>query len=327
MRILEHRSMSDFLSQKYRGLGTVIELSLLEVDKSETTERLDQAHRKIAHYEDLFTVNRAFSELMAVNQFAGLKAAPLSEEVYTLTKKAVQISQEHFGFNASIGPLVRLWHIGFADARIPSEQEIQDMLALVSPDHIVLDDQKKTVFLPQKGMSLDLGGIAKGYIADKVVEFWKETGLSTGIVNLGGNIRFLGLPLKGHWRVGIRNPLTHGISLVLQVLTTSSSVVTSGIDQRYLERDGKSYHHILNPETGYPHVNNLASVTVFSEKSLDGEIEAKRMFFSEEPEKVFAKRQDVIQAAVLITKEKEIKILGLKPKDVRLIDKRFKILN
>ncbi|XHB96146.1 FAD:protein FMN transferase [Lactococcus garvieae] len=62
----------------------------------------------------------------------------------------MQISQEHFGFNASIGPLVRLWHIGFADARIPSEQEIQDMLALVSPDHIVLDDQKKTVFLPQK---------------------------------------------------------------------------------------------------------------------------------------------------------------------------------
>ena len=68
------------------------------------------------------------------------------------------------------------------------------MLAMVSPDDIVLDDQQKTIFLPRKGMSLDLGGIAKGYIADKVVEFWKETGFSTGIVNLGGNIRFLGLP-------------------------------------------------------------------------------------------------------------------------------------
>ncbi|MFX3816564.1 FAD:protein FMN transferase, partial [Streptococcus suis] len=82
-----------------------------------------------------------------------------------------------------------------------------------------------------------------------------------------------------------------------------------------------------NPETGYPHVNNLASVTIFSEKSLDGEIEAKRLFFSKEPEKVFAKRQNVIQAAVLITKDKEIKILGLKPKDVRLMDKHFKIIN
>lgn len=319
--------MSDFLSKKYRGLGTFIELSLLDVEKSKTTEKIEQGYRKIAHYEDLFTVNRAFSELIAVNQAAGVKAVALSEEVYALTKKAVQVSQEHFGFNASIGPLVRLWHIGFADARVPSEQEIQKMLAMVSPDDIVLDDQQKTVFLPRKGMSLDLGGIAKGYIADKVVEFWKETGFSTGIVNLGGNIRFLGLPLKGYWRVGIRNPLTHGSSLLLQVLTASTSVVTSGIDQRYLERDGKSYHHILNPETGYPHVNNLASVTIFSEKSLDGEIEAKRLFFSKEPEKVFAKRQNVIQAAVLITKDKEIKILGLKPKDVRLMDKHFKIIN
>ncbi|NHI98646.1 FAD:protein FMN transferase [Lactococcus garvieae] len=327
MQILGHRSMNDFLSQKYRGLGTVIELSLLDVENSETTVRLDQAYRKIAHYEDLFTVNRALSELMTVNQAAGVKAVALSEEVYDLTKKAVQVSQEHFGFNASIGPLVSLWHIGFTDARVPSEQEIQKMIGMVSPDDIVLDDQQKTVFLPQKGMSLDLGGIAKGYIADKVVEFWKETGLSTAIVNLGGNIRFLGRPLKGYWRVGIRNPLTHGSSLVLQVLTASTSVVTSGIDQRYLERDGKSYHHILNPETGYPHVNNLASVTIFSEKSLDGEIEAKRLFFSKEPEKVFAKRQHVIQAAVLITKDKEIKILGLKPKDVRLIDKHFKIIN
>ncbi|MDG6125550.1 FAD:protein FMN transferase [Lactococcus formosensis] len=327
MQILGHRSMNDFLSQKYRGLGTVIELSLLDVENSETTVRLDQAYRKIVHYEDLFTVNRALSELMTVNQAAGVKAVALSEEVYDLTKKAIQVSQEHFGFNASIGPLVSLWHIGFADARVPSEQEIQKMIGMVSPDDIVLDDQQKTVFLPQKGMSLDLGGIAKGYIADKVVEFWKEIGLSTGIVNLGGNIRFLGRPLKGYWRVGIRNPLTHGSSLVLQVLTASTSVVTSGIDQRYLERDGKSYHHILNPETGYPHVNNLASVTIFSEKSLDGEIEAKRLFFSKEPEKVFAKRQHVIQAAVLITKDKEIKILGLKPKDVRLIDKHFKIIN
>ncbi len=319
--------MSDFFSQIYRGLGTVITLSLLDKEKSETIASLNQAYKKIEHYENLFTVNRDLSELMTVNQSAGVKAVALSEEVYALTKKAVQVSQEHFGFNASIGPLVRLWHIGFVDAHIPSAQEIQKMLDLVSPDKIVLDDQQKSIFLPQKGMALDLGGIAKGYIADKVVDFWKEAGFSTGIVNLGGNIRFLGLPLKGYWRVGIRNPLTHGASLVLKVLTTSSSVVTSGIDQRYLEQDGKNYHHILNPETGYPHVNNLASVTVFSEKSLDGEVEAKRLFFSEEPEKVFAKRQHVIQAAVLITKDKEIKILGLNPKDVRLIDKYFKIIN
>ena len=98
--------MSDFLSKKYRGLGTFIELSLLDVEKSKTTEKIEQGYRKIAHYEDLFTVNRAFSELIAVNQAAGVKAVALSEEVYALTKKAVQVSQEHFGFNASIGHLV-----------------------------------------------------------------------------------------------------------------------------------------------------------------------------------------------------------------------------
>ncbi|QPS71060.1 FAD:protein FMN transferase [Lactococcus garvieae] len=327
MRTLELLKMNDFISRKYQGLGTVIELSVLRTDKVKDVEKLDQAYEEIKKYEDLFTVNKLYSEIIAVNQAAGVRAIPLSEDVYSLTKKAVQVSQEHFGFNASVGPLVDLWRIGFADARLPSDREIQEALRLISPDEIVLDDSKKSVFLPEKGMSLDLGGIAKGYIADKVATFWKNQGISTGVINLGGNVLFLGRFLTREWRVGIRNPLEKTKSLVLQVLTNSKSAVTSGINQRYLEIEGETYHHIINPETGYPHVNNLASVTIFSQTAVDGEIEAKRLFFAENPEEVFSINSSKIHGAILINKDREVKILGLKPKDVRLIDKSFKIIS
>ncbi|MBL3716086.1 FAD:protein FMN transferase [Lactococcus garvieae] len=327
MQILELLSMSDFLSKKYQALGTVIELSLLRAEGLASVEKLDQAYEKIVHYEDLFTVHREHSELMEVNKAAGVKAVSLSKEVYSLTQKAVRVSQEHFGFNASIGPLAKLWHIGFADARVPSDLEIQEALCLTNPDGISFDEQEKAIFLPEKGMALDLGGIAKGYIADKIAEFWSEQGFYTGMINLGGNLCFLGTPMKRQWRVGVRNPLEKGKTPVLHVLTNSSSAVTSGIDQRYLEKEGKTYHHILNPETGYPHANNLASVTVFSNTSLDGEIEAKRLFFAENPEEVFLKNRSVIQGAVLISKDRKIKILGMKPKDVRVMDKGFVLKN
>lgn len=315
--------MSDFFSKVYRGLGTRIELRLLKVSGGTDFEILDKTNALIEHYEALFTVNREQSELMALNHGAGVTAVQLSEEVYKLTKKAVQVSQEHFGFNASIGPLVKLWHIGFADARVPSEREIQKVLRLTRPDGIILNDQEHSVYLPEKGMALDLGGIAKGYIADRLAEFWKGQGISTGIINLGGNVLFLGQPLKGNWRVGIRNPLEKDKGLVLQVLTKAQSSVTSGIDQRYFKAGEKTYHHILHPETGYPHENNLASVTVFSTHAIDGEIEAKRLFFADKPEEVYPQNRPDIQGAVLISKDKKIKILGLKPKDIRIIDKNF----
>lgn len=237
--------MSDFLSKKYRALGTVIELSLLRAEELASVEKLDQTYEKIVHYENLFTVHREHSELMTVNKAAGKKAVSLSQEVYSLTQKAVRVSQEHFGFNASIGPLAKLWHIGFADARVPSDLEIRAALCLINPDGISLDEQEKSIFLPEKGMSLDLGGIAKGYIADKIAEFWSEQGFYTGMINLGGNLRFLGNSMKRQWRVGVRNPLEKGKTPVLHVLTNSSSVVTSGIDQRYLEKEGKTYKNFV----------------------------------------------------------------------------------
>ena len=100
--------------------------------------------------------------------------------------------QEAFGFNAAIGPLVKLWHIGFSDAKLPTQAEIDEKLKIINPDRIILRDDEFSIFLPEKGMEIDLGAIAKGYIADRIKDFWHAYGISSGIINLGGNLLLVG---------------------------------------------------------------------------------------------------------------------------------------
>ena len=311
------------VTKRYRALGTVIDLTIF----GQSDERLlDMAFGLIKHYEEVFTVNREHSELMKVNQAAGLEAIPVSEPVYRLSKIAIEKSQEHFGFNAAIGPLVKLWHIGFSDARLPEQYEIDARLALISPNDIVLNDDEFSIFLPQKGMEIDLGGIAKGYIADRVQDLWRAYGVQSAMINLGGNLILMGeAPHRRNqkWVVGIRNPLINSGVSIAQVLTGESSVVTSGIAERHMEVNGKSYHHIIDPETGYPHDNNIASVTVLSKKSIDGEIETTRLYFADYPiAKKLAESPDVY-GAIFVSRDKKIKVVGIPQSQVYITDPSF----
>ncbi len=160
-------------------------------------------------YEDRLTVNRPVSEVMAVNQAAGRTPKLVSPTTYELIKLAVHYSRENFGFNALIGPLVKLWKIGFAGANVPSDQAIKERLQLIDPYQVLLDDDNRTVYLEQPGMELDLGGIAKGYIADRVRDFWLAQGVPAGIINLGGNLVFIGQSPRradGQWIIGVQDP-------------------------------------------------------------------------------------------------------------------------
>lgn len=314
------------ISKKYRALGTVIELTLFG---TQSKELLDEAFALIQYYEELLTVNRETSELMAINLSAGLEAVQVSAPVYQLTKLAIQKSQEHFGFNAAIGPLVKLWHIGFLDAKLPAEKEIQKQLVLSNPDHILLKDETFSVFLPQKGMELDLGGIAKGYIADRIQDLWHAKGYERGIINLGGNLILMGDPphhSDGQWRVGIRNPLDNSRQSIVQIIAGEGSVVTSGISERYLNVGGKTYHHIIDPETGYPHDNRIASVTVFSKKSIDGEIETTRLFFADKPQEKWLLEGRGVYGALYVTRDRKIIAVGIPRNQIKILDERFTLI-
>jgi thiamine biosynthesis lipoprotein len=313
------------VGKTYRALGTVIDLIIYGTGSEQD---LDDAYRLIQSYEDKLTVNRPQSELMTLRDNAGRHAVQFSNATYTLVKKAVQESQQHYGFDTAIGPLVKLWHIGFADARVPTDAEIQQRKNLISPDQIVLDDHEFAVYLPEKGMEIDLGGIAKGYIADRIQDLWCSRGISSAIINLGGNLVLMGEAphqVNHKWRVGIRNPLNPEQDSIAQVQIGAASVVTSGISERHLDIANKSYHHIIDPETGYPHDNNIASVTVFSKYSVDGEIETTRLFFADKPLTGWLENNSDLYGALFVYRDKKIKLVGLSPQDVRLYNNDYKI--
>lgn len=315
------------LTKQYYGLGTKITLTTFGA----TTEAdLDAANALIVRYEDLLTVNRPESEVMAVNHAAGKKPVQVSNGVYALIKRAVEISRQHLGFNTAIGPLVKLWEIGFDDAQLPTQAEINERLPIVDPAQIELNDKDQTVFLKKTGMKIDLGGIAKGFIADRIKDLWAARGINNGMIDLGGNLLLIGKqPVHddGLWRVGVQAPKDQRGQAVAVVKTPACSIVTSGIYERHLDINGKSYHHILDSKTGYPRSNNLASVTVFSKYSIDGEIHTTELFFAGKPVKDWGKNDPNLYGAIFITKDNKILVSGLDPKDVTVIAPGFELLS
>ncbi|MFC6177296.1 FAD:protein FMN transferase [Companilactobacillus huachuanensis] len=271
--------MTNF-TNTYHALGTEIKLTVFQ---KEHVPALDKANDLVQCCEDLLTVNRTESEIMSINHASGKGPVSVSEISYDIVKRAVQVSQENHGFNAAIGPLVKLWHIGFSDAEIPSDQEISHTLRLTNPRRIMLNDKERSVFLLDEGMELDLGGIAKGYIADAIKKLWHELGVDQGIINLGGNVLLVGRSIHndGLWKVGVQSPFDTRNEPIGILEIPDYSIVTSGIYERFLNKNGHSYHHIMDPLTGYPVETDLLGVTVVSPKSIDGEIWSSLGFYND----------------------------------------------
>ena len=314
------------LHKTYQGLGTLIHLTLFG---QPCASDLEQANNLIQHYESLFTINRPHSEIVTINQAAGRQPVQVSDATYALVKQAILLSRQNFGFNAFIGPLVKLWNIGFKNAHVPTAAQIQARLGLTNPFNCEFNDEQETIYLQKAGMQLDLGSIAKGYIADRIQDFWHSLGKKASIIDLGGNLLLMGAsPLRANhqWSIGIQNPLAPRGQVLATVHLPACSAVTSGIYERTLNVSGHIYHHILNPQTGYPHVNNLSSVTVFSKYSLDDEIETTRLFFAGKPIKAWAQTNPNIYGAVFVTKNKKIILQKIPPTAVTLLDDHYQIL-
>ena len=268
---------------QHHALGTSITLQIFgALDKSV----INDSFTLIDHYEDLLTVNRDESEVMDVNHAAGKHPVQVSSGTYDLIKLAVEKSRENFGFNALIGPVVKLWAIGFKDAHVPTDDQIKERMKLIDPFSVDLNDVDQTVFLKKSGMELDLGGIAKGWIADRIKDYWMAYGVHAGIINLGGNILLVGDSPKrtsGQWSVGVQDPKEPRGNNIASVMVPECSAVTSGTYERYLVVDGHKYHHLIDPRTGYPVETDLAGVTTFTKYSVEAEIECKRLFFAGKP--------------------------------------------
>ena len=265
-------------SHSLRLMGASIHLTIFHEDAQNL---LLQSEQLLHLYKNRFSANDADSELMEINLQAGKKAVQVHPELFELIelgKKHSVAANSHL--NIAIGPLVQTWRIGFSDAKLPSEEEIQRLLKITDPEEIVLNDSNREVYLSKEGMRIDLGALAKGYIADKLKEFLVEQGVQSGIIDLGGNILTIGENPTFHrpWRIGIQNPVLDRGEHVAVIEVSDASVVTSGIYERQLVVDGKTYHHIFDRTTGYPMETELASITIVAEKSVDCEIWTTRLF-------------------------------------------------
>lgn len=253
-------------------MGTIVTIKVYDENKEAALEPVFERIQELVEKIDVNDPDKV-SEIDQINDQAGIEPVKVSDDIYNLIAKGKDYSTKAEGsYDISIGPLTDLWRIGFPDERKPEQSEIDAVLPFIDYKQVELDDKNKTVFLGKKEMKLDLGSIAKGFMADEAAEVLKENDVTTAIIDLGGNIYVLGNNPSGkQWTVGIQDPYSTRNNTIGKISETDKSIVTSGIYERVLEVDGKTYHHLLSPFDGYPFDNDIAGVSIVSDKSIDGD--------------------------------------------------------
>lgn len=304
-------------------LNTIIKIEAFGPDASSA---IDQAFARIGDIEKKMTVNADSSEIVEVNKRAGKESYKVSPDTFYVVKKGTEYSQLSQGrFDITIGTLVKLWGIGTDKARVPELDEITKALKLVDYRQLELDEKSNSIFLKKEGMALDLGAIAKGYAADEAARILRENGVESGLIDLGGNIYALGKKPDGRpWKIGVQNPFEPRGSSFATLEVADKTLVTSGIYERYFEKNGKRYHHILDTSTGFPVENGLASVTIVSESSIDADAMSTMAFsMGLNSGTKFIERQKGVEAIFVTTDRKVYATSGVKNYNFKIIDKTF----
>jgi thiamine biosynthesis lipoprotein len=254
-------------------LGTVIRISIHDggYDTSLTDrvfERGATIERRMSTSEDDYDN----TELLTVNRAPAGTATAVSPDTFTVLSAALEYSRISDGaFDVTIWPLVRLWGIGSGGETVPPEERILAARDLVEYRDLTLHADG-TVALAREGMGVDVGAIAKGYAADEADRILRDAGVTSALLDFGGNILVIGTkPDDSLWRIGVQRPDAERSRYVGIVHTADRTVVTSGPYERFFVQDGVRYHHILNPDTGYPSRNGLVQVTIVAERSIDAD--------------------------------------------------------
>lgn len=266
-------------SREVHMMGTVIQI-VVQHDHPKMV--LDEVINRLKEYDKRFSTHDPHSELMRINNNAGINPVKVNPSLYKLIKIGKKHSMPtNSSLNITIGPLVQAWGIGSEDAHVPSPKHIQSLLGKTQPADIILDEEDQSVFLQHPGMFIDLGAIAKGFIADLIINHFKSMNVIAGLINLGGNVMTYGKAPKhddGYWRIGIQHPFLSRGNYIAVLKAFDQSVVTSGIYERKFTFNNKTYHHILDRHTGFPIATDIAGLTVISKESVDGEIWTSRLF-------------------------------------------------
>ena len=290
------------LSKTGFHFDTVITITLYD---SKDEELLNTCFDFCREFEELVSRTIETSEISMINHANG-QSVEVSDTTIELLKRGIEFGELTDGaFDITIAPLSELWDFKSNPGNLPSEADINEALSHVDYKNIVIDGN--TVTLKDPDAAIDLGGIAKGYMADQLKEYLLAEGITSAIINLGGNVLTVGSkPDDNAFHIGIQKPFDEQNATITSVSVKDSSVVTSGSYERYFEVNDTIYHHILNTDTGYPCDNELLSVTILSEKSIDGDALSTSCFALglENGQKLIESMEDV--DAIFVTKDFEM---------------------
>lgn len=240
-------------------------------------EALDKAEEEITRLDKLLSVSSEEGEVVILNESG---SEIVSGDMAALLEASLKMYEETDGlFDITIFPLMKEW--GFTDGnyKVPSEKRIGELLQKVDASKIEYSKDSGQATLPD-GVQIDFGGIAKGYTSARVMEIFKDCGVESGIISLGGNVQACGAkPDETPWKIGVRSPFPEEEEPYIGTLQCKDlAVITSGGYERYFEKNGKTYHHILDPRTGFPAESGLASATVVSKDGTLADVLSTSLF-------------------------------------------------
>ncbi len=264
MGIREGHSKDVLIKRSQYLMGTLVFVTGVapqeDIAKAAVAEGLDEIRR----IEGLMSTWKSTSELSKVNRAAGKSPVQVGSENMEVLKASLHMAElTEGGFNIAVGPAVAAWNVS-QEGRIPSLEELNVVRPFTSLANVVLDEQAGTVFLKQKGMQVDVGGIGKGYTADLVVEAMQKAGATAGVVALSGDIKTFGrMPDQERFVFGIQHPRKEQGEILGRIELENEAVSTAGDYQRFIIKDGIRYHHILDPKTLQP-ARGCQSVTIIA---------------------------------------------------------------
>ena len=257
-------------------LNTAVTVTIYDSkDKKLLTECMNLCDK----YEKIFSRTASDSELYQLNhrELAPVEGTEntyqVSDDLAKLISEGLDYSELSKGaFDIAIEPLTSLWDFTAEDPQVPKDSLIQAALPKCDYHNISVDKDKNEITLKTDDTAIELGAIAKGYIADRLKDYLVSQNVKSAIINLGGNVLCIGgKPDNSAFKIGIQKPFADRIETIAVMDIRNKSVVSSGIYERCFEQDGTLYHHLLNPKTGYPYDNGLIAVTIISGKSVDGD--------------------------------------------------------
>ena len=261
-------------------LDTVVQITLYDTEGSaDCAETMDGCFRLIDSYEKLFSTTAEGSDIWNINHAKG-QPVTVSDDTARLLQEALRCCELSGGrVDLTVLPLSELWHFGSADTpRVPDQKAIANALRHVDYRTVKIDGN--TVTLADPDAAIDLGFIAKGFIADRLREYLLSRHVESACINLGGNLVAIGAKPDGApYRIGIQKPFADEGETVAVIDVTDQSVVSSGIYERCFRENGRLYHHLLDTATGYPADNNIAGVTILAPSSTEADALSTTCYF------------------------------------------------